>query len=157
MWGRVPGSHHSPSEMGRGSGENLTWLSLPGPALPLFCLWPEAVTHHAAARKRIPDFIHSSHISTWPGKHGAKQIRPISRLGWLPHFLQAAKVLININCRSFLTLLEKVPRFLVEQKLTGTRGRCWRNGEGHGDLSYSQVCTNHQRLLECREEIKGNN
>lgn len=92
-------------------------------------------------------FIHSSQTPTWPRKHGAKQIR----LGWLSHFLQAAKALINNNCRSFLTLLEKFSRFLVEQKLTGTQGRCWRNGEGHGDLSHSQVCTNHPETCGVQE------
>lgn len=35
----------------------------------------------------------------------------------------------------------EVSRSLVEQNSAGAQGRCWRNGEGHGDLS--QVCTNH--------------
>lgn len=46
-------------------------------------------------------------------------------LGLAFTFLTGSKSLNNINCRSFLTLLEKFSRFLVEQKLTGTQCRCW--------------------------------
>lgn len=79
----------------------------------------------AAVRKRLPHFIHSSQISTWLRKHRAIQIGFINHLGWLLHFLQAAKSLININCWRFLTLLEKFPSSLVEQKLTRTQCTSW--------------------------------
>lgn len=86
---------------------------------------PEAVASCTAAQKRIPDFIHSSQISTWLRKHGAMQIGPINHLDWPSHFLQAAKAVINIDCWRFPTLLEKLSRLLVEQKLTRTQCRCW--------------------------------
>lgn len=93
--------------------------------LSLLSMQPEAVASHAVAQKRIPDFIHSSQISTWLRKHGTMQIRPINHLDWLLRFTQAAKALININCWRFLTLLEKFSRLLVEQKLTRTQNTCW--------------------------------
>ena len=39
--------------------------------------------------------------------------------------MQAAKTLININCRRFLILLEKFSRFLVEQELSRTQCIHW--------------------------------
>ena len=93
--------------------------------LSLLSAQPEAVVGHAATQKTIPDFINSSQISTWLRKHRAMQIRPISHLDWLSHFIQAAKTLININCWRFLALLEKFSRLLVEQKLTRTQCIWW--------------------------------
>lgn len=144
--GRVPGSHHGAGAQVRTS---------PGSrCLVLLCLWfvlARSCDRPRCCSERITDFIHSSQISTWPRKHRAKQITVINHLDWLSHFLQAAKALININCRGFLTLLERFSRFLVEQKLTGTQSRCWSNGEGHRDLSHSQVCTNHPETRGVQE------
>lgn len=86
---------------------------------------PEAAVGRAAVRRRLPDFIHSSQISTWLRKHRAIQIGSINHLGWLLHFLQAAKASININCWRFLTLLEKFSSLLVEQKLTRMQCTFW--------------------------------
>lgn len=78
--------------------------------LSLLSTQPEAAAGHAATQERIPDFIHSSQISTWQRKRGVMQIGPINHLGWLSHVLQAAKALININCWRFPASLEKFSR-----------------------------------------------